>query len=65
VKKIAVMVDAGMVRALNKGDRIDVHREYKSQWETLLTNIKDDNNFELKRKILSGIFPPGKIALAS
>ena len=45
-----------MVRTLNKGDRVDVSREYKNQWENLLNNTKDEHNLELKRKILSGNF---------
>ena len=65
VKRIATTIDAALVRTLNRGDRMDVSREYKNQWETLLTNIKDEQNLELKRKILSGQFEAGKIALAN
>ena len=59
------MIDASMVKLLNKGDRNDISRQYKNQWETLLNNIKDDSNLELKRKILTRVFEPTKIALAS
>ena len=55
VKRLATTVDAAMVRTLNKGDRIDIGRQYKNQWETLLNNTKDEQNLELKRKILSGL----------
>ena len=65
VKRITTLVDAAMVRALNKGDRMEVSREYKSQWETILSNIKDENNLELKRKVLSGAFEPAKVAVAN
>jgi hypothetical protein len=54
-----------MVKLLNKGDKQDISREYKLQFETLLNNIKDETNTELKRKILSRTFPPNKIAVAN
>jgi len=41
VKRITTLVDAAMVRTLNKGDRMEVSKEYKNQWETILSNIKD------------------------
>ena len=44
---------------------MEVSREYKNQWETILSNIKDENNLELKRKILSGSFEPAKVAVAN
>ena len=33
-----------MVKLLNKGDKQDISREYKLQFETLLNNIKDETN---------------------
>lgn len=65
VKRLATQIDAAFVKILNKGDKNDVSRQYKTQWETLLNNIKDQNNLELKRKILSGTFEPIKMATAN
>lgn len=56
VKKLATQIDAAMIKLLNKGDKNEIGREYKSQWETLLNNIKDETNLELKRKILARTF---------
>ena len=54
-----------MVKLLNKGDKQDISREYKLQFETLINNIKEEINIELKRKILNRTFPPNKIAIAN
>ena len=54
-----------MIKILNKNDRQEVSREYRGQWETLLNNIREETNFELKRKILNKTLIPQKIAVAS
>jgi hypothetical protein len=59
------VVDLEMLKILNKNDRHEVSREYKGQWETLLNNIREETNLELKRKILNRSFVPQKIAIAS
>jgi hypothetical protein len=64
-RKISFIIDLELLKILNKNDRQEIGREYKSQWDTLLMNVKDDLNFELKRKILNRTFVPQKIALAS
>lgn len=64
-RKAAFEIDLEMVKLLNKGDRHDISREYKQQFETLLNNIKDEANCELKRRILNGSFPPSRVAVAN
>lgn len=54
-----------MVKTLNKNDKQDISREYRQQFETLINNIKDENNYELKRKILNRTLPPSRIAVAN
>lgn len=54
-----------MMKLLNKNDKYEISREYKQQFETLLNNIKDENNHELKRKIINGTFTPNRIAIAN
>jgi hypothetical protein len=64
-RRTAFEIDLEMVKLLNKGDKHDISREYKQQFETLLNNIKDEANTELKRKILSATFLPNRIAVAN
>lgn len=65
IKKLATLIDSAMIKILNKGDKSDIGREYKKHWETLLGNLKDESNLELKRKILSGSMEPATVATAN
>lgn len=59
------LIEGEMCKVLNKGDKNEVMREYKLQWDNLISNIRDESNFELKRKILCRTMDAHKIAIAS
>ena len=62
---MASVVDLELIKGLNQNDRHEVHREYKMQWETLLNNTKDENNLELKRKLITRQLAPSHIPNAT
>ena len=49
----------------NKGETYEINREYRSQMDLVLNNLKDELNFQLKRKIINRTFQPIQIATAA
>ena len=57
-------IDKTFLEVLNKNNKTNPTREYETQWKYIITNIKDEKNPELRRKILNKTFTPHEMATA-
>lgn len=61
-RKIAVETEFSLIRFFNKDLRGKIERNYKDRANTILVNIRDENNLELRRKVINGTIEPNKLA---
>ncbi len=58
VKKITIEIEATIFMEHNKNNRFKIMTEYVNRFRVILANLKDDSNFELRSKILTGQMTP-------
>ena len=58
VKKITIEIEATIFMEHNKNNRFKIMTEYVTRFRVILANLKDDSNFELRLKILTGQMTP-------
>lgn len=60
---IIIEVDSAIFKIKNRSSLKEQRREFKNHWKSLLQNIKDPSNKELRAKIVTGMIKGENVAL--
>jgi len=62
VKKISIEIEATIYMEHNKNNKFKIMPDYVNRFRVILGNLKDDSNYELRSKILTGQLTPQQIS---
>ena len=57
-RKLAIEIEMNLINTCNKYDKYSLHPKYKQQFQVIWSNLKDDNNFSLRRRVLTAKLSP-------
>jgi|JI6StandDraft_1071083.scaffolds.fasta_scaffold03670_15 hypothetical protein len=61
-RRLAIETEINLLKYFNKDLRGKIERNYRDRANTILINLRDEANLELRRKIISGAMDPSKLA---
>jgi hypothetical protein len=59
---IAIETEINLIKFFNKDLRGKIERNYRDRANTILINLRDEVNLELRRKIINSSLSPSKLA---
>lgn len=61
-RRLAIETEINLLKYFNKDLRGKIERNYRDRANTILINLRDEANLELRRKVISGVMESSKLA---